>query len=1081
MSYEHKSGLLGAYDRAGKFPLWDSVITREGHVGQAAEIVEAQTIMQRKVRAIGDLTARDGDRQSGCDVMVDQETGIIKLTSGTVYVSGRVLPVDAATFGTVPMTGAISIGVRLVESFITEQDEPALLGLHPGTPAKSEKGAARGIVTLTWGYAGDGKAGDLYSVYLLMDGVIIDQSPPPSLTGINAQLAVYDFDANGHYVVNGCRVSALGKTAGKQVFSIEEGVANINGFKRSRTTAIRHAEIETSDIFRIPTEIHTFTTNPTKVILNHGPIATVREVMLEKEVTESVTRGASGGDDGLVNTGVTSITSITQGGTTYTVGTDFNKNGDRISWSPPGNEPAIGSTYSVKYRFLGIATPTDITHNSLTVAGGVVGGQIQIDYDFRLPRVDIIGLSDSGLPVYIKGISSRSNPLPPMCPKNVLPLALAENNWISEPAIIDIAVPAFTMEKIGRIYNSLINALDLAALERLQRDIDSREPIAKNCVFVDPFQSDRYRDQGAPQTAAVFGGLVRLAIDPSFHSINLPAVTLLDWTEEVVVEQALATSCTLINPYQNFNALPASMTINPPVDYWQESATEWASDSAKQLSTPVVVSTSNSNSGRTTTTTTTTQTQTVENAGQRSEALAFLRPINLTYNIEGFFAGENLKTLTFDSLDIKPQSPVQADAAGKITGTFKIPEKIPAGAKELFAEGQGGSFATAAFVGQGTIDITTLRRVTTTTVRSSSVTSQEPSSGGGTSGGGERGGGADPIAQTFTLINGRHIAGLNIQICAIGNRNNPIVVEIVEVENGYPTTSVIAQAYYSMLQAVVGQWTEVRFDYPIWLDGSVEYAFVVKTNDAEHAIHTAKLGDFDITNQTPVAAQPYSVGVMFTSSNAVTWSAHQDEDVCFQLIGAKFVSNVKTVPVGSFAVTSMSDLLIRAEVELPTFHASFLFEVELDDGSITLLAPGQAWELQSYYTGTVKVRARLTGSETVSPVVFPVILAISGKVRSEGTYITRAFDMGTNIKILSYLKTRVPTGSTIKMHVDAADNNWMPVEQISQSLLSEPGWLERKYSRQSHNANPVGRVRITLEGTPAARPMGYDFRAISAP
>ncbi|MBN7764055.1 DUF4815 domain-containing protein [Nitratireductor aquibiodomus] len=1083
MAYEHKSGLPGAYDRASAFPTWDSVVTREGHIGQAAEMIEAQTIAHRKLRAVGDLVARDGDRVEGADIIIDPDAGTVSLVPGRIYVAGRVLDVPAAMLVGVPMVGAVSVGVRLVQEWLTEIDEPALHGLHPGSMSEGEPGAARGIVSLQWGFAGDGGEGDLYQVYLLKDGVAIDQTPPPNLTGINAQLAVYDYDANGNYIVTGCRVTALGKDAGDQVFSIEAGVANINGFKRTRDAAMRHREEEQSDLSRIPTEVHTFGANPTTLTLNHAPIATINEVLVEKEVTETVTRGGTGGGlDTLANTGVTAIMEVKQGGTTYAAGTDYARSGDRVSWAPGGSEPAAGSSYTVKYRFLGAVLPTEITATTIRVAGGVNGGQVHVDYDFQLPRIDVLGLDEEGAPVYIKGISSRSNPLPPQVPADVLALAMIENRWGERPAVRNIGVRAYTMAKIDRMYNSLIDLYDLTALERLQRDIDSREPISKHGVFVDPFTSDRYRDQGEAQTAAVFDGLVRLAIDPAFHSINLPDVALLDWTEQVAIEQPLATRCTKINPYMNFEPMPAQMRINPPVDYWTQTATEWTSDSTQAVAVPVDVQTEVNRTAWGSETTTTTRRQTAETStvDQREELLQFLRQIEISYSIEGFFAGEILEELSFDDLDITPAGPVTADPEGRISGTFTIPQNVTAGSKLVYAKGAGGSEAEAVFIGQGSVEITTLRRVITTTV-SRDVTVQRNPPPRVEFQWSDSSGSADPIAQTFMLVGGRHIAGVNVKVCQIGNPDNSIVLEIVEVENGIPTRKVISQALQPMHSVVIGEWTKIRLPYPVWLSGGVEYAFVIKTDDADHSIHTAALGDFDTVAQMPVASQPYAVGTMLTSANARTWTPHQGEDVTFQLIEARFAPATKTVDVGTFAAVDMSDLVIRADVELPTAAASMHFEVELSDGSITILQPGQAWERQDYYSGPVQVRAVLMGSERVSPVLFPVVLAVSGKVRTAGTYITRAFDMGTAIKLISYLKTNIPSGAAITLEADAADDNWTTVPQVLQSPLTDPRWIERRYQLDGHDANPVGRLRITLTGTPSARPMAYDFRAISAP
>lgn len=1075
MAHEHKSGLAGAYDRAVSNPLWDSVITREHHLGQAAELVEAQTILQRKIRAIGDLTARDGDRIEGADIIVDTDAGAVTLTAGRVYVDGRVLPVAAATLSAVPMVGAVTIGVRLVETYVTELDDPSLLGLHPGSMAEGEAGAARAVLSLAWGYAGDAGEGDLYSVYLLKDGVPIDQSPPPSLTGINAQIAVYDFDANGNYVVTGCKVTALGKDAGDQVFSISAGTANINGFKRTRNAALRHREEEASDQMRIPTEVHTFGTSPSTITLNHGPIATVREVLVEKEITETVTRGGTpNGMDNLANTGVLSIVEVKQGGTTYVEGTSYVRSGDRVSWAPGGAEPTSGSTYTVTYRFLGVVVPSVVTSTSITVAGGVNGGQVQVDYDFHLPRVDVLGLDENGMTVYIKGVSNRANPLPPQVPADVLPLALIDNQWGGKPEITNIGVRAYTMAKIDRMYNRLVDTLDLVALERLQRDIDSREPISKNGVFVDPFTSDRYRDPGTPQTAAVFDGLIRLPIAPTIHRLDQSGVTLLDWTERVAVEQPLATRCRLINPYQNFATMPGQMTLTPAVDYWTETATEWTSDSTQAIAVPVSVTTAAGWFPGQTVTTTTRQVAETRVVDERTEMIDLLREIEVAFEIRGFFPAENLQSLTFDGIDITPSPTLVADGTGKITGTFDIPADVPAGSKAVVAQGQGGSIAAAVFVGQGTIDVTTMRRIITTTV-SEDITQpimMQIEIGGGI---------GDPLAQTFTLPAGRHIAGVDIKICAIGDPDNAIVIELVTVENGIPTTDVVAQAFYDMHAAVIGDWTEIRFVYPIWLSGGVEYAFVVKTDDGEHSISTAALGDFDAVNQRPVASQPYSIGTMLSSANARTWTPHQDEDICFRLVEAVFAPTTKTVALGTINVVDMSDMLINAGVELPTAAASLHFEVELSGGEVTLLRPGQAWERQSYYTGAVQVRAVLSGSATVSPVLFPVVLAVAGKVAASGTYVSRAFAMGTGIDLIAWLKTYIPTGASIALEVDDGAGNWSAVTQTAQTILQEAGWIERRYAKSDHNANPVGRLRLTLAGTPAARPMGYDFRAISAP
>lgn len=59
------------------------------------------------------------------------------------------------------------------------------------------------------------------------------------------------------------------------------------------------------------------------------------------------------------------------------------------------------------------------------------------------------------------------------------------------------------------------------------------------------------------------------------------------------------------------------------------------------------------------------------------------------------------------------------------------------------------------------------------------------------------------------------------------------------------------------------------------LQAKREYAVVVLCDDATTALYVAELGKQDPTRGY-VTSQPYQVGVLLSSSNASTWTAHQD-------------------------------------------------------------------------------------------------------------------------------------------------------------------------------------------------------------
>ncbi|MGE8942704.1 DUF4815 domain-containing protein [Leptospira interrogans] len=1056
MAHEHPSGVSGAWDRAPANPNWARVVVREDRLGQAAEINEAQTIIERRTQRVGNMVAKDGDRVDGAGIAIvrddeESETGTIFLTAGSIYVRGDVRPIAAVSMTEVDLTGDIIVGVRLSATVVTEDEDVTLLGLEPGTEAEGEPGAARVIETIAWALSDDDGEGDFFSVYLVRNGDIIDQTPPPNLSGINQAIALYDRDANGNYIVEGCRVTALGKISSDQVFSIEEGVANIRGFKRTRFAATRFPVLEEWDLGTVSAEPHTFADGgggTATIQLNRGPIHAITSVIVTKEVTQTFVRGTPNNtSDALAHSGVTEILEVKQGGTTYVEDTDYVLSGDHISWAPGGDEPSGGSSYDVKYRYLDVVSPDAVDATSVTISGGVTGTAVLVAYTWKLARIDLVCLNESGEAVYLKGGSVRERPVPPIAPSSLLPLAEITNTWVGKPTVLNNGVRAYPYTKIDRMYNKLFDALALVSEERLRRDIDSREPVAKRGVFVDPFTSDRYRDAGEAQTAAVFGGSCQLAIDPTFVRPDIDGPITLDWTEEVVVAQELVTACMPINPYQNFTPLPARLTIDPPVDFWTETATQWTSPATESFGT--------GNSSRTT----------VNDVllDQRQEQLEFLRQIEVDFFIEGFGAGEVLDSLTFDDIDVTPGGTPTADSDGEIAGTFTIPANVVAGQKLVVADGQGGSHAEAVFVGQGIISIEVMQRVTTTTNSQRNIRLVTVA--------------ADPLSQTFALPEPRHIAGFDIRVCAIGDASKPCLLELVTVDNGMPTTDIIASQLIPMGDVEVGDWVEVRFNMPVFLPADRQFAFVVKTDDPVHGLSIARLGDFDAIAQRYVSAQPYTVGVLLSSSNAITWTPHQEADLAFRVVAAKFAPTTKTVDLGTHEIVNVSDLLVRAAIDLPTDAATLHFEIERPSGEVIRLSPGQVFEFTSFITEEIEFRAVLNGTEKISPTLFPGVALILGTIRTSGTYVSRAFKMGTAIRLSVIVNSKLPAGSSLTVEVDAADDDFDSVDLNTSTPLND-GWIEQEYRIDEFTAQD-GRIRLTLTGGPGARPSLYDLRAVS--
>ncbi|WP_375686208.1 DUF4815 domain-containing protein [Bartonella sp. AP65SXKL] len=1043
---KHESGLPFAIDRSrGKEEQQSVVFYGTRPFIQSGELNEVQTIIRGRHDRLGRLVAQEGDRVERADAFVNKETRTVTLTDGKIYIAGDIFPVAPAVLNNVAMIGRLEIGVKLQKKWITHEDDPELLGQVPGTLAEGEPGAARETAQLVWALKEDEQNGTFFPVYILQDGVLIDQKSPSLLEPAMQAIATYD-RAHGHYIVSGCRVSALGANNGCQVFSIQEGEANINGFKRKRLAALRHEEMQDFSTSVVPSETHIFAPPKGKTSFTfkpyYFPIADIQSLLLTKEKTVNVTRGAvAAGRDGVPDKSITAFIKIVQGSKEFKEGTDFKKTGDTIDWAPVGDEPLAGSSYKVTYRYRAKITADKVTAQEITVSGGAEGGDIIVSYTYKLPRIDRIGLNTGGNVVYIKGISV-DHPMAPSVPDDVLSLATITNNWLETPVVVNDGTRVAPYDEMWRYFQRVLSLDRLMQLERIKSNVDSKEPVAKKGMFADPFLDDSYRDEGFQQTGAVGNGILQLAIDPTFYTAPLKAPVTLDWTNEVIIAQELTTACEKINPYQNFAPLPGTVTLEPATDFWHEQRTDWLSGITNQI----IMGKHRGSTIR--------RTEVSDNfINTHQEQIDFLRQITLHFKIEGFGSSEILESLTFDGVNVLPKSLLIADSKGTLEGAFTIPQNITAGTKNVVARGKGGTIATGLFTGQGVIDVKVMRRTTTVKIWTQ----------------------VDPQAQVFTPDETRQITGIDFHLCKIGNQNHDLVIDLVTTENGYPTADIQAQSFYSMKGAKLG-WAEARYDVPLLVMDDRLTAFVIKTDDADHSVSLAKLGDFDAEHQRYVSSHPYVTGPRFSSVNAQSWTAHQDEALAFRVLAARYRQTEKIVDLGTFDLVDCSDLQIRAAIELPSSDCSVIFEIERNNGTVYQLLPFQLLSLTEYISEKIKLRAILKGTEKLSPVLFAPVQLIAGKIHKEATYVTRAFAFGEKARLTSYIKTFLPGGATFSLEMQLDDGGFTPLKLDETEQLAEPLWTERKFTSSDKGAKQA-RLKLTLTGGPAARSMVSDFGA----
>ena len=139
----------GYYNRFDRAKNYDRHLMREGRVMQATEVNEIQSKVYDRLGGISDALFKDGDVIDGGQIVANYQTGEVICEAGAIYISREVRTSAPATLH-IPVTGTVNVGVRLSETIVTENEDPALRCIARGTKGEGEPGAWRLRVNVTF-------------------------------------------------------------------------------------------------------------------------------------------------------------------------------------------------------------------------------------------------------------------------------------------------------------------------------------------------------------------------------------------------------------------------------------------------------------------------------------------------------------------------------------------------------------------------------------------------------------------------------------------------------------------------------------------------------------------------------------------------------------------------------------------------------------------------------------------------------------------------------------------------------------------------------------------------------------------
>lgn len=437
MTGEEIKNLIGVtdyYNRYDKDKKWDYVAILVGRATQAAEINEIQNISEEKTKSIGKSLYEEGMIIDGCGISYSSSTKKATLKSGRIFLDGLVKEVETKELST---TNTAIIGVWKIANVLTHDEDSSLRNPAKGYPEYRSPGAYRVLIQTQWGLSTEThENANFYEVYKIDGGIIT------RLKKVKPDVIRYDKHAHGNYAVKGLNVSFVSSASGKQTYKISKGLAHINGYETENFQDITFSVDEVlidEDVTKKVTQSETLTGSTKKIILAHTPVENVSIVRVTKRRTvENLTHGTAGCVDELPDDSVTKIIEVKQGAKFYVEGTDFKfvSASDGLDWSLSGDEPTPGSKYDVTYEYRVNAGFTFNT-TSVTVSDSdfLRDAPIDVTYDYRMPRKDIIVMNEDGSVELVRGVADADNPIAPDTPLGAIRLAVVLQTWTNNPDV----------------------------------------------------------------------------------------------------------------------------------------------------------------------------------------------------------------------------------------------------------------------------------------------------------------------------------------------------------------------------------------------------------------------------------------------------------------------------------------------------------------------------------------------------------------------------------------------------------------------------------------------------------------------
>lgn len=747
----------------------------------------------------------------------------------------------------------------------------------------------------------------------------------------------------------------------------------------------------------------------------------------------------------------------------------------------------------------------------------VNGTEFTVDYDFMLYRRDVVGIDKDGNVIVVKGQSDILRIVESPATDKEHMLALGSVLLI--PKSDDILVINNNTKTISmlELYNMLERINDLeynqAITDLDQEAADGEDATQLKGILTDGFIGITKADIGHSNWDAgididrqeltlpslIFGKSFDFNTDiTSSSQIHLfERLLTLDYNEIELINQSYASSTIKINSYNAFPKNPV-VSLNPKVNnwideelitiqgettisdtpvvlryWWNHKTASWANSekaiweslgfTTNDKGQPVNPDTSKAFTWKEFNTAYSSNTLTgkkqMSDTSVSNTLVTFMKQIDVNINISNLkpnvdnivatFNGQ-LVSLTASSNTYRgtQTGSLKADSKGVAKGKFRIPEGILCGTVEVKAYSSNNP----ELAGYTTFTSIGSHRTITTTVWTEEITITT----------------TDPIAQSFQFDRDQFITAVGLFFWE-KEASEPITVQIRNMVNGYPGTTVYATKVVDgasiKTSDTAAQETKVVFDNPVYCRANEQYCITVLSDSTVDSIWLAETTKTDVTSKTQISKNPYLNGVMFSSSNALTWTAHQSQDLKLKLYGARFQTNGQFV-LGGISPTSINDftsIMFELESSLPA-GCLVTWQYAINDQNNWLPIESYSDRELNALAESIKLRCNLsTEYNNVSPTLaMDTMLFYGFKNKNQSTYVSRNVPVNTgfnHVKVI--LDAYLPDGCNIYVYyaTDTEGTNWL---SLTASNITPKSTLYKTYTFEANLAEIAYNYRVKV-------------------